>query len=149
MKRSFRNRRRDGFTLMEVLLVLVILVVLASFAAFEITSAKRKSDIDAAKSQIGLLEPALDMYQLAIGAYPTTAQGLDALRTAPGDLPNAAKWDGPYLKKSVPLDPWKNAYQYASPGTHNTDGYDVWSYGPDGQSGTEDDIGNWSSERTR
>jgi general secretion pathway protein G len=137
------NRRRDGFTLIEVLLVMAILVVLASLAAVNIGSARRKAKIDAAKSQVGMFKTPLQMYELAIGSYPTTAQGLDALRTAPSDLPNASKWDGPYLESPVPLDPWENAYQYVAPGTHNTDSFDVWSNGPDGQSGTEDDIGNW------
>jgi general secretion pathway protein G len=132
-----------------VLLVLIILVVLASMAALEYRSAKRKSSIDAAQGQIGLFEPALQMFELSIGAYPTTAQGLDALRSAPADLPNPAKWDGPYLNKPVPPDPWEHPYQYQSPGQHNPDGYDVWSNGPDGQSGTEDDIGNWTVESKR
>jgi general secretion pathway protein G len=71
------------------------------------------------------------------------------LRAAPSDLANPAKWDGPYLDKTVPADPWGKPYQYASPGTHNADGYDVWSNGPDGVSGTDDDIGNWDQQSRR
>jgi general secretion pathway protein G len=148
MKR-FSRKRRGGFTLIEVLLVLVILVVLASLAMVAYGPIERKMKVDAAKGQIGLFKTPLQMYQLSIGAYPATAQGLDALRTAPGDLPNPAKWDGPYLDSPVPLDSWEQPYQYVSPGTRNPDGYDVWSSGPDGQSGTEDDIGNWTSEDSR
>jgi general secretion pathway protein G len=149
MKHSPRNDRRDGFTLIEVLLVMAILVVLASLVAVNVGSARRKAKLDAARSQVGMFKTPLQMYELAIGAYPTTAQGLEALRTGPGDLPDPAKWDGPYLESSVPLDPWNNPYQYVSPGTHNPDGYDVWSFGPDGINGTEDDIGNWTVETRR
>lgn len=144
MRHVPRSRRPSGFTLIEVLLVLTILVVIASLVAVNINTARRKARIDAAKSQVGMFKTPLQMYELAVGSYPTTAQGLEALRTAPADLPNPAKWDRPYLDSPVPLDPWGNPYQYISPGTHNPDGYDVWSYGPDGVNDTEDDIGNWN-----
>lgn len=149
MRRSFRNRRRRGFTLMEVLLVLVILAVLASLAKLSYDGIRRTANIKAVQSQIGLFKTPLQMYQMAVGEFPTTTQGLDALRSAPGDLPNPAKWDGPYLDASIPLDSWDKRYEYISPGTRNPDGYDVWSFGPDGVNGTEDDIGNWSSESKR
>jgi type II secretion system protein G len=99
--------------------------------------------INAAKRQIGLLKTPLLTYQLDIGSLPTTAQGLDALRRPPADLPNPQRWAGPYLDADVPLDPWGKPYHYCSPGTHNHDSYDVWSSGPDGINGTQDDIGNW------
>jgi len=140
------SRRRRGFTLMEVLLVLVILVVLASLAVMAYGPVQRRANIDAAKSQIGLFKTPLDMYQMAIGSYPNSADGLEALRSPPVDLPNPMKWDGPYLNAPVPLDPWGNMYQYAFPGTYNPDSYDVWSMGPDCVNGTEDDIGNWTME---
>jgi general secretion pathway protein G len=103
----------------------------------------RSSRNKAAKSQIDLFNAPIQMYQLAIGSYPNTAQGIEALRMAPSDLPNPAKWDGPYLDKPIPLDPWSNPFQYLSPGKHNPKSYDIWSYGPDGVNGTQDDIGNW------
>jgi len=134
---------------MEVLLVLVILAILGSLAALSYQAISRRANKKAAEGQIGLFETPLEMYQMAIGTFPTTTQGLDALRTAPGDLPNPAKWDGPFLNKPIPLDPWNNPYQYVSPGTHNPDSYDVWSFGPDGVNGTDDDIGNWSQETKR
>jgi general secretion pathway protein G len=143
MRHAKRNGQRRGFTLMEVLLVLVILVVLASMAVLAYGPIQRKMKVDAARGQVGLFEPALGMYELAIGNLPTTSQGLDALRSAPSDLADSSKWDGPYLTKAIPPDPWNRPYQYACPGSHNTEGYDVWSNGPDGISGTADDIGNW------
>ena len=144
-----RNRRNGGFTLIEVLLVLVILVILASLAVVAYGPIQRRANINAAKSQVGLLKTPLQTYQLTIGSFPTAAQGLQALRTPPADLPNPAKWEGPYLDSDLPLDPWGNPYQYASPGVHNPDSFDVWSMGPDGANGTEDDIGNWSQELRR
>jgi general secretion pathway protein G len=149
MIRSRHRRQRSGFTLIEVLLVLVILVILASFAAVQFTGVRRRANISAAATQVGLLKSALRQYEFSINSCPTTAQGLAALRNAPADLLNPAKWDGPYLESEVPLDPWDHPYQYASPGTHNPDGYDVWSDGPDGANGTEDDIGNWNLEQYR
>jgi general secretion pathway protein G len=143
MKRSSRSRRKGGFTLIEVLLVLAILAVLASLAALTYNSQRRKANVRTVISQIGLLKTPLQMYEMDIGSYPTTSQGLQALRSVPGDLPNQSKWGGPYLDKSVPLDPWGNPYQYVSPGVHEPDGYDVWSFGPDGVNGTADDIGSW------
>jgi general secretion pathway protein G len=147
--RALRNRRRRGFTLMEVLLVLVILAILGSLAALSYDAINRRANKKAAESQIGLFKTPLQMYQMAIGSFPTTTQGLEALRSAPGDLPNSSKWDGPYLDSAVPMDSWGNPYQYVSPGEHNRDGYDVWSFGPDGVNGTDDDIGNWSAESKR
>ena len=142
MKR--RNRRpRVGFTLMEVLLVLAILVILGSLVAFSFSNVLGDSDRKAAKGQIGLFEPALKMYYLHLKQYPSTAGGLEALRTPPGDLANPAKWQGPYLEKPVPLDPWDRPYQYAAPGKFNPTSFDIWTLGPDGVDGTEDDVGNW------
>jgi general secretion pathway protein G len=136
---SQRIRRQAGFTLMEVLLVMVILVVLASFAFVALGPIQRQTKLKQAKGQIGMFESPLGMYNMDIGTYPTTAQGLDALRSAPGDLANSTKWAGPYLNKDIPLDPWDRPYQYASPGAHNPDSFDVWTVSPyDGQ-----EIGNW------
>jgi type II secretion system protein G len=91
-----------------------------------------------AEAQINLLNTALQTYQFAVGEYPTTKQGLQALRTVPPDLVQPIKWDGPYLDKDVPLNPWGKLYNYRSPGVHNPKSFDLWSVGPDGK-----EIGNW------
>jgi len=131
-----RNRRR-GFTLMEVLLVLAILVVLGSMVTVGYMQIQRNANKDAAKGQIGLLENAVDLYALNVGTCPTTQQGLSALRTAPSELKNVAKWAGPYLKEELPVDPWGQPYQYEQ---ISADEFKIWSNGPDGQQGSEDDI---------
>ena len=146
MSRSRSRRRRGGFTLMVVLLVLAILVILGSLVAMSFTNVIGDSDRKAARSQIGLFETPLRMYFLHLKQFPSTGSGLEALRTPPTDVPNPAKWQGPYLERPVPLDPWGRPYQYSYPGRYNADSYDIWSLGPDGADGTEDDIGNWMTE---
>ena len=136
-----RRRRNSGFTLIEVLLVLVILVVLASLAVVNYMGATRRANINAAKVQVDLFSTALDTYQTGVGVYPSTAGGLQALRSPPADLQSPDKWDGPYLMKDVPPDPWGKQYEYCCPGQHNPDRFDVWTTGPENQV-----IGNWSEE---
>jgi general secretion pathway protein G len=151
MSVSYSGRRTrgvpGGFTLIEVLLVLVILVTLASLAVNAYDGIRRKANINAARVQIGLFESQLALYQLSLTTYPTPDQGgLEALRNPPSDLANPDSWDGPYLDKPVPLDPWGNPYQYQFPGKSNPDKYDLWSFGPDLTDGTADDVGNWVQE---
>jgi general secretion pathway protein G len=141
-----RNRRRRGFTLIEVLLVLTILVILASFAVVQFTGVRRTANVQTAQTQVGLIKAAVKIYEATVNSYPSSLQ---ALRTIPQDLPDPSKWAGPYLDIDIGRDPWGNPYQYACPGSHNPDGFDVWSFGPDGVNGTPDDIGNWSKEATR
>jgi general secretion pathway protein G len=136
-----RRRTRGGFTLIEVLLVLAILVIIASLAVVNILPAQRKAKIDSARTQVGAFESAIDLYNLSVDAFPPN---LDALRIAPAGLANPAKWDGPYLKKDIPLDPWGQEFKYQVPGVRNPESYDVWSSGPDGVDGNDDDIGNWT-----
>lgn len=139
-----RRRRREGFTLIEVLLVLVILVILGSLVGIQIRSAQKKGLVNAAKAQIGMFETPLESYMVDMGQYPSSSAGLEALRSSPAEAAGqTSKWQGPYLQKAVPPDPWGRAYQYVCPGRHNTDRFDVWSTGPDGADGTDDDIGNW------
>ena len=142
-KPSRRKRRRAGFTLIEVLLVLVILMILAGMATLAYGPIQKSAKTKATHVQIGLFEPLLGLYDLDVGDYPSTQQGLAALREAPSDLADPDKWKGKYLKDPIPLDPWGNEYQYEFPGTHEEDEPDIWSFGPDGLNGTEDDVTNW------
>jgi general secretion pathway protein G len=133
--------RISGFTLLELLVVMVIIGMLASFVAPKFFAQIGKSQIKTARAQIDALEKSLDQYRLDIGRYPTTEQGLAALNERPA---GETKWSGPYLKKSVPMDPWSHAYIYKNPGEHGE--YDLLSYGKDGQPGGTDeaeDITNW------
>ncbi len=138
-----RQKRQAGFTLIEVLLVLVILVVLGSIAVSTFTNTQRNAMKNAAKSQISMFKTPLAEYHLDMNVYPSTADGLEALRNAPAS--SDSRWGGPYMEDEIPKDPWGQPYQYASPGSKNPNSYDIWSYGPDQQNSTQDDIGNWSS----
>jgi general secretion pathway protein G len=132
-----RGRRRGGFTLIEVLLVLAILVIIASLAVMAYGPARKKAKKDAALSQIGLLNSAIELYNQCLDQYPTK---LEDLRVCPTDLPDPSKWEGPYLGKDVPKDPWGYDYQYVVGGPRNPTSYDLWSLGPDGVNNTDDDI---------
>jgi len=136
------NRNRNaGFTLLELLVVLVILGLLAGYVAPKYFAQVGKSEVKVAQAQIGALEKALDQYRIDTGRYPSNEQGLAALSAKPAD---EAKWDGPYLKKTVPNDPWGKPYQYKMPGEHSE--VDIYSFGRDGAAGGSDDnadIGNW------
>ena len=130
-----------GFTLLELLVVMVIIGLLAGYVGPKYFSQIGKSEIKVARAQIDALEKALDQYRLDTGHYPAMEQGLAALVARPGNEP---KWDGPYLKKAVPGDPWGNPYVYRYPGEHGD--FDLLSYGKDGQSGGSGesaDITNW------
>jgi general secretion pathway protein G len=139
MKTKLVQRRRRGFTLMEVLLVLAILVILGSMVGYYFAGMQKRGFSDAAKTQIGMFKGQLNFYHLDISGYPTTTQGLTALRTAPSDLRQPEKWRGPYADNDIPMDPWGNPYQYE---LLSATEYHIWSFGPDGQSGTDDDISN-------
>ena len=141
-----RRRSRRGFTLMEVLLVLAILVILGSLVGAGYLKIQQTANKNAARGQIGLLESAVQFYAQGVGTLPSSEQGLTALRVRPPELANSAKWEGPYLEKELPSDPWGNPYQYEvlSQGQDSADmtgpSFRIWSWGPDGQNGTEDDI---------
>ena len=113
---------------------MVIIGLLAALVAPRFIRQEEKAKLKATKAQIELLGTALDTLRLDAGRYPTTAEGLEALRTRPSGLD---KWDGPYLKKEVPLDPWGKPYIYRSPSEHGP--YDLVSYGADGAPGGEAD----------
>ena len=132
---------QGGFSLLELLVVMVIIGLLAGYVGPKYFAQIGKSEIKATKAQIDALGKSLDQYRLDTGHYPTTEQGLSALVTKPA---NESKWEGPYLTKAVPTDPWGKPYVYKNPGEHGD--YDLLSYGKDGQaggSGEAADIVNW------
>jgi len=136
-----RAHQGRGFTLLELLVVMVIIGLLAGYVAPRYFAQLGKSEVKTTQAQINALGKALDHFRLDVGHYPSSEQGLVALVTKPQ---NEAKWQGPYLEKAVPLDPWGKPYQYKFPGERSE--YDLYSFGTDGQPGGADtaaDIGNW------
>ena len=132
---------RRGFTLIELLLVLIILTALAAIIVPRFTGRSKQAHVAAARTDIAVLEVALDAFEVDTGRYPTTEEGVAALLQQPSDV---KVWNGPYIKRGLPKDPWGNPYVYTCPGQHNTSGYDLYSFGPNGQEGGDDDIDNWS-----
>jgi general secretion pathway protein G len=140
-RRSAMPRSMNGFTLLELLVVMVIIGLLASYVGPKYFAQIGKSGVKTTRAQIDALGKAIDQFRLDVGRYPTTEEGLASLVSRPSSL---SKWDGPYLAKNVPLDPWGNAYVYKAPGDHGD--YDLFSYGKDGRPGGDGenaDIGNW------
>ena len=138
---------RHGFTLIEIMLVVIIIGILAAMIVPNIAGRSEQARKTAARTDIeSNLSTALDLYKMDASQYPTTEQGLIALLTPPSVAPVPVQWNGPYLKKkALPKDPWGHGYVYESPGTHNTDSYDLSSLGPDGVE-SDDDITNWGNE---
>lgn len=134
-------KRSAGFTLLELLVVMVIIGMLAGYVAPRYFAQIGKSEVKVARAQIDALEKAVETYRLDVGQYPNTSQGLEALMKAPSGV---TRWQGPYLKKALPPDPWGKPYMYKQPGEHGD--FDISSYGRDGKPGgnAEDaDLGNW------
>jgi general secretion pathway protein G len=133
------KRKAGGFTLLELLVVIVIIGLLAGYVAPRYFSQVGRSEIQVARAQIDSLEKALDQYRLDVRHYPSAEQGLEALMAKPANEPN---WNGPYLKKAVPNDPWGRPYVYRVPGQKGE--FDLFSLGRDGKtggSGDDADIG--------
>lgn len=133
--------KQSGFTLIEIMVVVIIIGLLSAMILPNIFGNQIKAFRVKTKSDISTMSQALGMYRLDNFSYPSTSEGLNALAANPGKQ----SWTGPYLKP-IPKDPWGNAYQYQNPGTHNTDSFDLMSFGPDGTAGGEGnnaDIGNW------
>jgi len=132
-----------GFTLLEILVVLAIIGLVAGLAISKVGNIFDGAKIDTARLFVNTsVKLPLSAYKFSVGDFPSTADGLQALITQPSR--GAANWRGPYLEGGkVPLDPWQEPYQYAFPGVRNKGSFDIWSKGPDKQSGTEDDVGNW------
>jgi general secretion pathway protein G len=131
----------SGFTLLELLVVMVIIGLLAGFVGPRYFSQVGKSQTKVAAAQVDALEKALEAFRLDVDRFPTTEEGLAALQEAPADAPG---WAGPYLKKTVPNDPWGRPFMYEEPGQHGE--MDLYSYGKDGRpggTGVDADITNW------
>ncbi|MFG6442149.1 type II secretion system major pseudopilin GspG [Roseateles sp. LKC17W] len=141
MTQPTSRHRHRGFTLLELLVVMVIIGLLAGYVGPKFFGQIGKSEVKAARAQIDALQKSLDQYRLDAGRYPSTEQGLAALVAKPADEP---KWQGPYLAKVVPKDPWGHDYQYRAPGEHGE--YDLLSFGKDGRAGGEGedaDLTSW------
>lgn len=139
--RNKRTSRLSGFTLLELLVVLVIIGLLAAYVGPKYFQQIGKSETKVAKAQLDSLQKALDQYRIDTGHFPNSQQGLAALNAAPSGEP---QWQGPYLSKQVPKDPWGREYLYRSPGEHGE--YDLWTFGKDGReggSGDDQDVANW------
>ena len=138
---TFYARIARGFTLLELLVVMVIIGLLAGYVGPRYFAQVGKSEVKTARAQINAFEKALDTYRLDVGRYPTTEQGLASLFTRPD---KAEQWDGPYLRKNPPSDPWGSNYIYKAPGEHGE--YDLYSFGRDRRAGgseLDSDITNW------
>jgi general secretion pathway protein G len=142
---SSRNRR--GFTLIELLVVIAIIATLASVVGPAIFGNVGEARVNAARSQVQIFALALDAYRLDNDAYPSSEQGLESLRAAPISGEPAGHWKGPYLRQTVPADPWGRPYLYLSPGLANPTSYDLYSLGRDakvGGNGEDADITSWN-----
>lgn len=139
---SKKLQNDQGFTLIELIVVVAIIGLLAGLVVPQFIKQEEKATAKAAKAQIELLGTALDTFRLDVGRYPSSQEGLQALTQKPGGLD---RWEGPYLKKEVPNDPWGKPYIYKSPGDNGRP-YDIASYGADGVAGGQDnnrDITSW------
>ena len=139
-------KKQLGFTLLEIMVVVVIMGMLASIVSFNVMGSKADAEVRKTRIDIKNIQQALDLYKLDNSRYPTTEQGLKALIKKPTASPVPKNWKKGGSVQELPEDPWGNKYQYANPGVHNPDSYDLYSFGPDQEEGSDDDIGNWQSE---
>jgi general secretion pathway protein G len=142
-KKNPRRRtqgRASGFTMLEVLIAIALLAAVMTLLIVNLEKILGGGNKEVARIFVNeTMNTPLMTYRVHMGSYSSTEEGIAALRVKPDE--EAANWQGPYIDKE-PKDPWGRPYQYAYPGENNTDSYDLWSWGPDGQE-SEDDIGNW------
>ena len=147
------NRRNEGFTLIEILVVVLIIGLLTAVLATNLFSRADDAKFQLAKTQLRQLEQSLELYRLDNGRYPSADQGLEALVREPSIEPLPRRYPaGGYVKRESISDPWGVQYQYRLPGSYNTHSFDLMSFGPDGLEGGEgsdSDIGNWDVEPAR
>ena len=145
LRRDDGSSDEDGFTLVELMVVIVIIGLLATIVVINVLPSQDRAMVQKARSDVALLEQALEMYRLDNMSFPQGEQGLQALVSAPAGLAQAGRYrQGGYIKK-LPNDPWGKPYEYANPGTHGGQ-FDIYSLGADGQPGGEGenaDIGSW------
>ncbi len=144
MMRTARTRKRRGFTLIELMVVLVILALLATVVTTSVVGKSEEARAAKAQTEIAVIETLLDQFYLHMGRYPATEEGLRVLYFPPEE--GTEDWKGPYSKKPITPDPWKNPYIYECPGTHTSQPYEVSSLGKDGEEGGIDydaDITSW------
>ena len=138
---------RAGFTLIELLVTIAIIATLAAIVAPTLFGNVGEARKNTVRSQIQILSLALDAYRLDNDMFPTSDQGLEALRSFPTASDPPKNWKGPYLRQLVPLDPWGKPYVYVSPGIANPNGYDLYCLGKDGKpggDGEDADITSWN-----
>jgi len=131
------KREKRGFTIIELIAVAMIIALLAVFVVPRAFKGLGKAKHDIAKGKIAILEGALARFEYSCGRLPTDTEGFEVLITAPADVQE--RWEGPYIKRSDLRDPWDRPYMYMQQGTVNVGGYDIFSYGADGQPGGDGD----------
>ena len=134
--------RAAGFTLMEMMLVLLIITLIIGSVALMFQNFGSNAQITTTEGKVRSLEASLMSYKTLNSFYPTQQQGLESLVTRPGTDPQPKRWSQ-FVKPEALMDPWGHKMGFRNPGKHNPTGADVYSFGPDGVDGTEDDIGNW------
>ncbi len=136
------KRREQAFTLVELLLVVTIIGILAGAVMLNFSGRTQEAKVTRARQDITNIGMALSMYEIAIGSYPTSDQGLQALVENPG----VEGWTKPFIQQKTFKDPWGNEYRFSNPGDRSGKEYDLYSVGPDTQDGSDDDVGNWETE---
>jgi general secretion pathway protein G len=132
-------RARGGFTLIELMIVVIIIAALAGMVVPRLIGRSDEMKSRIVEGDLATLSTALKLFRLDNDRYPSSQEGLRALLTRPASAKN---WSEPYIEDE-PLDPWDQPYQYSHPGTRNKNGFDIFSIGVDGETGSDDDVGNW------